>query len=501
MKRRFAVLMSILFPIFGLISCNRHSPQTQFVEDSWRLPQPQLVINGETQELAARSTPIFLPVDAEIVFQKENDLDQTTLLFKTECHSPQDIYLSHISFKGTNRIPIASLLPVNLIHKLDFIELNASTCKIKISGRNRIGSMHTLTLPPIKFLELEKIESLHFEAPNESLSEIRANHLTGLRFHPSLEHFNRIEANLICEKFRNHRSFSNHHADSYANLIDELINGELQPAPISSPEPRSSFKRQLCRIVIRAYDDSTGLPHLLASKVFKLFYPLNETSVSGTIGIDYNRVDSDKNLLLSGMKFFEVEIENRSNVPIAFRFQQQALMVFQYITRFNDGFFHSPTHRAVVNSVLSGATRRWIKENYLVFEVAPGKKAKIEGYIGTEYICNLLALSPNEAERRPGKSLLVGFAYTFLKNPVLSQFSNWNPSSPNLSAKTIPRFTLTPFIKLSESTVSMLGKLVDENRETFLGWSPTPVWLQITGDGRKPSTKLDKLMTIGVCKN
>lgn len=498
MRSLFALLTSVLVPISGLISCNRNPATPPVVEDSWQLPLPQVLNNGTVQDLFLRSRNAAtqpLAVDAEIIFQSEHELEQTTLEFKTECRTPQNVHASHISIKDANRVPVSSLIPLSLIHKLNLDELNQSVCELKIYGRNRIGSVHSLRLPSVQFTETQKIENLRIEGPKGPVSEIYAKKLEDLRIPKSLSRFKRVEAELICDRFRNHRIIPGP-TISYENLINELINGELQPAIHLSPEPRSSFKRQFCRLVARAYRDSSGIPHLMASKVFQLRYPLTEASVTGTIGFDYSRVDSNKNLLLSGMKLFEIEIENRSKVPVAFQFPQTVHLNFQFIIRFDEKYFRSRAHLAPVNTILSGPTKRWTRDNQLIFELAPGKKAKIEGHINAPYACLLYALSPAESEQAPGKFLLVGFAYTFNRNPLLSQLSDWDPASPNISSPAIPRFTLARFMPLESS----LEDLRTDESGTFVGWSPSPSWKQVSGDGQKPPTQFVDILTEGICR-
>ncbi len=478
MRNRFTLLFIALVPLFGLISCNRNPLERPAIEDPWRLPSPQLVrpdagrlrfFEDPTADLPA------VPADSEIVFPESEALQGAKFEIQTSCWTSDGPHESQTILKAVSRIPISSLLPTGLLHTLDLDSLGGAICQIQIRGRNRIGSTHSLSLPKFMLTEVRKLESLRFQNAGEDRYVMPADTVKEQRLLPSLNGLQRLEAALFCEYFRNRREWSDEIPDE-SRVLEELINGEIEPAPSAFTEVRTSFTRQNCRLIMRSIDRSTNRPQTHVTPVFEIRFQPAPTSIRSFVGFDYERVGSDRIMLLANMKFIEIEVTNQAKVPLAFQIPKTDVL-FQAVTSSIHGTNYTKAFRSALSIHAQGVSRQWRTDENLVFEIQPGATARIEGRFDTNFSCLVFGLSTADINTLPNKSVFVGFAYSSSVPLTLRQFDNWNPDLPQLTGSTSERMDFVPTSDIRDE----FGM--------FLGWSPAPGWMQWTGDEAKPSAQ------------
>ena len=481
MLNALQVFLSVLVPILGLISCTACTgPRGQSggtVDDSWKLPVPHLreksgSIYGFSQSDSNRGR---VGLDSEIVFPVQNsaEFEGVSITAHSVCRTAEHRFEGQVRFKDSARFPISSLLPMSLLQRIDLHDLNTTACEFKLTGQNRNGSTHVVTIPGIDIAELQSIENLAIErktgadpkldakfAASEPNS-LPADRAAKLRFKTPFftTGFAKSEIDLICDRFRNFRSIDS--AASADMALDDLINGKILPERPTdiAQEPRTAFTRQRCRFVSRTFESGTGLPRISISAPVLIAYPLTAVKLSGSAGIDFNRIDGQNRLSLSGMRFFEIQIANPTSTRIGFRFPslRGSFLNLQYHEYHGIQHFRSDTHPLELVVSLPGSKRQWKKDGDLIFEVEPGATVRLEAHIASSLVCPYI------------NGTTSGFAYQISSAVGLRQYANWNSEGPDLDGLTVD---VTP-IRLNFSS----------NDGTYDGWSPSPSWIARSGDG------------------
>lgn len=473
MKSPSIRLLSLIVLTLGLISCTANrNPAPNLLEDSWSLPAP-LISNPEGLRGVSSSQEAALSIESEIVFPfpDQESVEQVTFDTRSSCRTSTGFYESQEHFRKTARISAANLIPLQLLRSDLYLEnLEGDSCSIEITGRNQYGSTHKIRLPSITLKKLSLLETL--DIPKVIEAKSAKSLLSDLMLKER-----DFEVDLICEQFRNHRT--SNEFPSFHDLLDSLVNGSINPVSKKFIEPRNAFSLQKCRFIVAATNSITSQRQIHLSPLFTLQYPRSRVSASASIGFDYDRVDSNRSLLLSGMRFLKTQITNQSQSPIAFLLPNTfANLFFQPALLFDGKIYRGDTYQARLSLLVQGGHREWRRDEGLFFEIPPGETVSIEGTMDTPLSCQLLALTAADSQTSVGRSLFAGFSYSLEQDLTPYQLLNWNPHNPDF---TQPREAL-----------SSLGLAMKTEKGGSLempsNWDPTPGWIQHTGTRARPPT-------------
>lgn len=487
----------VLVLILGLVSCTKNQLEEE-KRDEWKLSPPEILLSEKSPPiLVLENLRQVYPISASLRLSSSPSVQISDIRLEgtSDCAGTSGTIRAKKSLllSGTDLIPLKSLLPQELVARLEFDSKQSITCDLKFKAINvLVGSTHEFVIPGLQINELSHLESLELTTPKgeslfrssslpdeiplidfdqESLPQL--TQLTQPSKNPSnsskLETDSSASQNitLICELFSNRLEFEQ--VTGMNSAFKLLVTGPLQlPNPhilTSSIDPRVSTPEQKCRLYYEALDSKTGLTDIKLSRSFIALFqaPINHLQFQLTFG-DTTRPD------FTTQTVFEVRFKNTSPVPSRYRIPLEAGAWFEFQPAYmepNGLVSTGLTYSEPLYLEVEGAARQWPEPQTLSFEVLPEQEVIIRSRIKTAFNCIPVAQASIQQNLKLGHSALVGFRYRFLKPIKILQ--HHNPSATDLTAQT-RTMDRTPM----QLPMGKQGNLLE-------GWVPLSQWIFETG--------------------
>ena len=485
MKAQTNALLSVLVPIFGLISCTQteRTSNVERIPDPWKLSTPYVIGSSQARPLLET---LAEPVDvsAEISFQQDSrDFEGVRFAMDMTCKTAIGAVTKLIDMEGRNSFKLHTILPEHLLNQLDYPD-SPIPCTLTAKATNRLGSTHkfgaTVFVSNLESIAIgsvlpsttqwqdsrpEQIQSA-FEAyiPNRVLDK------------------NTVGLKLICENFQNTRKVTP--GQNIKTIINDLYLGALYSngeeaslTTLSTFDPRQVQPQQRCRTLFKIQEEA-GLTSEYPTYAQLVRFPVPAISVK----VHYP-MQSDGTFLkvgpLNETSLMTIEIANRSDVHAAIRLPLKQLGTAKL------SYVQHQQGQAYIRSTFS-TNIQWRKEGFSseqaadeVLEIAPGKTAKVNAIFDNDLTCWF----PGDAESYDPKKTtgFTGFHYEFSSGFEVERLINWNTLKPNVAS---PREAVTV-----------------DNRNWYFqfkqGWISNPLWIAAQGSDEAPSSIIDEPMPMG----
>jgi hypothetical protein len=507
MPIRFCTLSAVLIPIFGLVSCTTEpggphadpspapAPVTEptpqpsepslrsgpapkgavVIDDPWGLPDLMVSTPGGVSRVIRTSDSDGEIIDAnsEFVFALKTgkELDSVELKITSRCKGRSGSYETSLSFTNIARFPMASLIPLPLFQRFNALEeIEGLQCEISGKALNtRTMSTHVFTFKKVTVVRAAQLEQLRI---NSGEFDLQAAAAISWSLNPGPDRFEKMELDLICDHFRNHRTLES--SENQAQVLDGLVNG---PPAIPTVDRRDSMNMHTCRIFARTFDQDNGFPRNWLSPQFKIRFSPGKTSFASRYVFTSARPATGR-FSLDGAPLYSIEVRNESRSPLAYRFSltsgQPASV--QYLETRGDEVRRSYNYEVKVTWHLESAARKWNTGEDLVFEVLPGQSAFIRGAFDTSLSCDLSGMVFRQSDRQTYKvGTPAGFALRFHRPVTLTQLTSWNSESPDPNS---PGQLVTPLAFPQGTTADGMFEL----------WLPAREYLARNPLGSRPHT-------------
>lgn len=491
--RAFLTLLSGV-PVFGLISCH-HNPQASTAIDPWRLAPP--FIQGSSAPNRPLMDTLNEPIDLEstLVFPSLASTEARSrsgasveLTVNASCAQGLVQSSTQQTLRNLSAIPMRSLIPSDLLRKVQAAPDARLICDFHFIAKNDIGSTHSFTVPRIEINGLMNLENWTIQmndrragqASPDTTSEapltIQSEKLLNDDLDVPMElqaADGRLTAELECDQFSNFRTLT--HSGSLSVEFESLVRGPIKNRDgnfISlRVDPRQISTQQTCRLVVTAFDPGSRLSRNWISKRFIVQYPVTGIQTK----LDFH-LGAIKMKTYQKAPFFTLAVHNQNPHPVAFRLPLDSANTFtlQVVHYYNKQKIVAAGNafQERMTFTISNAFRSWNRDGFVYFEVAAQSSATIQARLNSNYhfLYYYENLSFKEIMQLAHPRAPIGWGFQLHPGFRLLRLRNWNSENPSFNG---PAVDFTP-----------LNLPNNEKGPVYSGWSPLTNWVKEKGAGR-----------------
>lgn len=442
----------ILVSALTTISCSRSTT------DSWSPGAPRIEWDKQDSMSLLEPTKRAVPVNAKIKFPGD-PIAQINVT--TECRSEfrDDIENRAFSIRAQNRneLEIANLLPDHIWRQYDFSKLGKTICSFKFKTQNQVGSRWSFTVPGFEITDLSKLENFRYRPYDRDT-------LKG----------ENVGYNLACEYFQNSRGFTEPRL--IGDAVRETANGEISNrfGAVDAVDSRLRYPIQKCRVSVDR-QGADGVPDRYVSQIFDFNFKLPKVETSAKLEFQ----DSILTAHTNKSRVLEVQLANRSTVPVAYRLfdvKPENLFIQLVLVRPSNIFRIEDQYRVTLNYNFENVSRVMSEGENRIVEVAPGEVARISATVTTSRLCleEPAGATPENLQSSLTRGVAghVGYTYRFASGRFMERLVNWNPEKPDLKSPVL-------------NTEVFNTESYNENSKEYPGWAPLRGWVAL-GKGARP---------------